>query len=666
MKPLVKLNYLLLFFLLGVWSCEPEEQLPLPENKLEAKAGSDQQVVSGTIVRLDGSASTDGNGQSFTFAWTLKSKPAGSAASLDEASTASPSFTPDVAGTYVAELKISNADHSATDELQIIATDEEPAAVTINEDITEDRVLEDIFSDPALADYIVNTNVIVYASLTIQPGVRIEFEQDKGLIIYPEGSLIARGESDGTGTSDKRIQFTGKTSTKGFWKGILFLSNNPLNEFENVTVAYAGSSPFQEEPGIPAANVTLAGSAISGAALKVSESLFYQGAGYGMYVAGMSELTKFKNNYYENNTEAALYLPARQLHMLDFFSHFTGDNGFNGIETGGLVKHGQKIVWPAFNDGSGYYVSPDISVESEVYIQDGATLEFKEGLVLRVMEEGSLSASGTEANKITFTAYTKTPEMHWGGVLFTTGSELNKLHYAEISYAGNFTAPGYEGLKASVAISTSGKASIEHTSFKHGLGWGLVAFTDKGALLNDNVLEINSFENLPSGHAKLSSGDISLQQLKGEWLDEESFTNSRAIDDLFYDQAANRWFRGADSPWSMAPPSGFGLKVDETGNYLWVIAENGPVAGCGNSYSAEFIKGNIAINGSQLQFTESYWRSLFFNPCDESQSVDTSISPGTSTITFKVKSLYDMWTGEAILELSLFMPDGFVINYYKK
>ena len=250
MKPFFKLLYLLLFLLVGIAACEPEDLVPQPQNKLEANAGPDQQVVSGTLVSLDGSASKDGNSQAFTYSWILKSKPTSSTASLNEAATVAPTFTPDVAGIYVAELKIISTLGFATDEVRITATasSQEPSAIIISEDITEDRILEDIFTDAALADYIVTANVVASAKLTVKPGVRIEFEQDKGLIIYPQGALIAKGENDGTGTFEKRIAFTGKNSTKGYWKGILLLSNNHLNELEYVSVEYAGSSPFAEEP----------------------------------------------------------------------------------------------------------------------------------------------------------------------------------------------------------------------------------------------------------------------------------------------------------------------------------------------------------------------------------------------------------------------------------
>jgi hypothetical protein len=73
-----------------------------------ANAGVSQSVTAGSSVTLNGSASSDPNGYSLTYAWTLSSKPAGSAAALSSATSVRPTFTADLAGTYVASLTVNN------------------------------------------------------------------------------------------------------------------------------------------------------------------------------------------------------------------------------------------------------------------------------------------------------------------------------------------------------------------------------------------------------------------------------------------------------------------------------------------------------------------------------------------------------------------------------
>lgn len=79
-----------------------------------ANAGTAQNVVAGTAVTLDGSASSDANGDALTYAWTLTSKPAGSNAALSSTTSAKPNFTADVAGTYVATLTVNDGKLTST------------------------------------------------------------------------------------------------------------------------------------------------------------------------------------------------------------------------------------------------------------------------------------------------------------------------------------------------------------------------------------------------------------------------------------------------------------------------------------------------------------------------------------------------------------------------
>lgn len=73
-----------------------------------ANAGSAQNVFTNTLATLDGSTSSDPNGFMLTYAWSLISKPNGSAALLTGATSAQPSFTPDLAGAYIASLVVDN------------------------------------------------------------------------------------------------------------------------------------------------------------------------------------------------------------------------------------------------------------------------------------------------------------------------------------------------------------------------------------------------------------------------------------------------------------------------------------------------------------------------------------------------------------------------------
>lgn len=79
-----------------------------PNTAPVAKGGADQNVVTGATVTLDGTASSDADSDSLTYAWTMTSKPAGSAATLSSGNVVRPTFVADVAGVYTASLIVND------------------------------------------------------------------------------------------------------------------------------------------------------------------------------------------------------------------------------------------------------------------------------------------------------------------------------------------------------------------------------------------------------------------------------------------------------------------------------------------------------------------------------------------------------------------------------
>ena len=79
-----------------------------------AQAGRDQSVVLGSLVTLDGSGSTDADGQQLTFAWSFSSRPSGSAAALSSPTAVMPTFTADRPGTYSLRLVVNDGQASST------------------------------------------------------------------------------------------------------------------------------------------------------------------------------------------------------------------------------------------------------------------------------------------------------------------------------------------------------------------------------------------------------------------------------------------------------------------------------------------------------------------------------------------------------------------------
>ncbi len=94
-----------------------------------ANAGPDQKVAVGSTAQLDGSASSDVNGDTLTFKWSLTSVPTGSSALLSSTTAVKPTFVADKPGLYVAQLLVNDGKlDSLADTVEISTVNGKPTA----------------------------------------------------------------------------------------------------------------------------------------------------------------------------------------------------------------------------------------------------------------------------------------------------------------------------------------------------------------------------------------------------------------------------------------------------------------------------------------------------------------------------------------------------------
>lgn len=655
----MKLSQLLRYFvfLLSIQlfsSCEDEQDpIPVETNGLVAQAGADKAVKVNTLVELDGSASHDKNKKTFTFKWSIKTKPESSESILLLDQSAKPSFSPDRVGTYVIVLTISQGEFSSTDEVTIRAsedTPDEPETVTISESIVNDITLENIVANPDEADYIVSSDLLVFANVTIEPGVKILFERNTGLTIV-QGSLHA------VGTEQQPIIMTGKEDAASFWRGLSFQTNSPSNKLIHVTIDGAGSVADSQSG--KAANITLAGSDISGASLSIENTFIYRSGGHGIYAFGESTFTTFANNTFADNSKAPIYVPASLLSKLDIDSDYGTTNGTNAIETCGTFNAVNDVVKKL---GVSYKVVDDISIKGGVSVEPGTTFTMGQNLSITVEVYGHLHAEGTVENRIVFTS--TSPNVYWKGILFTSSSDQNILRYADISNAGTgkFNDMQHEG---NIAVAYQGKLSISNSRITKGKGYGIV--TRLKEKVNQNVAAANEFSDLTKGWVfptLLRYPDH--PPLHGEWVDYQTYNQGYAsIDENYYDKESGVWFGGAASPWAMTSNKGIGLKLTEDGKFLWTIAEPSAIFGC-ESWSAEYITGQYSSTDQTILLSQDYWRSKFINACDPSQNIDTDLSPFQLTLSYEYIKIENAGTGEVSWRLKFTNPDNSTFTLYRK
>ena len=109
----------ILIFLLAVslTGCSKNHENRLPV----ANAGPDQNVSTGSLVTLDGSGSSDPDGDPLAYSWSFTSMPDGSSATLPDPTIVNPTFTADIDGVYVISLVVDDGKEDSTDTVTVTA-----------------------------------------------------------------------------------------------------------------------------------------------------------------------------------------------------------------------------------------------------------------------------------------------------------------------------------------------------------------------------------------------------------------------------------------------------------------------------------------------------------------------------------------------------------------
>jgi hypothetical protein len=122
-----------------------------------ANAGTSQSVALGDAVCLSGTGSIDANGDSLFYQWSFTTVPTGSSWPQSVFTTATPSFIPDLPGTYVVQLIVNDGFGGTSD----------PSTVTIQVTVTPSSVIKAIQTSlqPLIQQLPATTQVFVNANM---------------------------------------------------------------------------------------------------------------------------------------------------------------------------------------------------------------------------------------------------------------------------------------------------------------------------------------------------------------------------------------------------------------------------------------------------------------------------------------------------------------------
>jgi len=400
------------------------------ENVIIANAGIDQTVSVGELVTLDGSSTNDTQGNSLVYTWAFTSVPSGSALTvLSESTTESPTFTPDVAGTYVISLSVTDGTVSDTDDVEIIAESDETITI-IESNIIENITLEN--QNGSGADYLIRGFLDIDADLIIEPGVTLLFDNNSGFRITSEGTIFAEG------TEADSIIFTSDSEIPGSWKGLLFVdSENNINELSYCRISYAGETEFSSTIGKGAIGI---GYFLNPSKVKLNNSLIRDSDGKGLTMdyRAQGRFGEFSSNRFSGNTDLAMSINVIAAGDIDG-NTIIENNGIDAIEI--FDPSSEEITenasWARLANDIPYYINGDIDVGAELTLAAGITLAFDNDKYMRVLEDGALIAAGTSTDRILFTGINKTKGA-WRGLYFRDSDNvLNELTYVTFEYGGS-------------------------------------------------------------------------------------------------------------------------------------------------------------------------------------------------------------------------------------
>jgi len=482
MRRQFRLLALIAFMAISFQACQDND--PVPEiNPLTANAGEDQDAEVGETVMLDGSESEDEEGEEFSYAWRVKSKPSGSLSTLESATTVSPEFIPDKSGAYVIELKTAKNQWTSKDEVTVtVSGSSPPGVVEISENITADLVLEDIFTDDyTKVDYLVTTPIIVSARLTIRPGVRVAFAENSGMLIDPTGTFIAEGGE----AEEDMIYLTGEQEAVGYWVGIVFQSGNEENKMKNTVYSGAGANPEQED--FSAGMYFDTGSKIA-----IEHSTFIQNNTLDLFMAPGAVLSSFTNNKMTASVDEnfSIAIP------IDQVSHISGMNQFasSGIAVlDDYLNIGTVVEWPSYN----YTLLSGMTVANHTTLRIAPMTRMKvvENERIAVVGGSAIQAVSEEANLIYFTGFEETPG-YWQGILIEdSGDNPSIFKYVMVYGAGSTPLSGDQPM--SLQIGSHGAASIDDCRFYSGNGDGIEATSEEARLISFKRNRIDGHQGYP-------------------------------------------------------------------------------------------------------------------------------------------------------------------------
>lgn len=466
----------------------PETQNSAPDASLTIEPSGDE-IETGTEVTLDGSSSSDPDGDQLSFSWTLASVPNGSEATVRSPEAEQTSFTPDIGGAYEIRLEVSDGDTTDSDNGNLEAILE---AVVVSGNITEsttwtsdNRYKVEDFADRDVVE------VQEGARLTIEAGTEVQFEEDAGLTVNG-GSVRADG------TAENPVSMIGTSGERGWWRGVKIQRGESI--LTHVRILHTGNVWNLGDGGAVRIDQNR-GEKIN---LTLESSVLGESSEAGLVMESSPEETPVDINVRETEfrgiegAEIDLPLALVGRSSIEANNEFS-DGSVIQIDEDGIDLQSKTLTLPG-RDAQYQFSESGVGdnrmpVDSALVIEPGANLTFEEGNGLSVgsFGGGGLVAEGTSDNPITMTATEGNEEKGWWRGIFLSGDIEGTFRHVVIRHGGASSAAETNGLiRFRPFMDNNGSLTVENSVLEESETNG-IACREKGVQLTRSG---NSFSGI--------------------------------------------------------------------------------------------------------------------------------------------------------------------------
>lgn len=203
----------------------PITTIPPTNLTATANAGANRSVNIGETIQLDGTQSDDPENDSLTYLWELAEVPTGSNTALNDSSSATPSLTIDLAGTYIISLVVSDGNSDSTQDFVVITT---LGFQTVSVNVPDSLTAGDL--------KVLTSNMVSAETLSTVSEAEILLDDSKQLILITDTSgnvvFLGFGSNDSSGNIVVDEYSTAEVLVTLFPSIAYILAENPAREDE--------------------------------------------------------------------------------------------------------------------------------------------------------------------------------------------------------------------------------------------------------------------------------------------------------------------------------------------------------------------------------------------------------------------------------------------------